>query len=137
MGNEIRNAHERRCPNTREFPEKRVASAVPIRVQHNVAFVVDSWKLKNIWDVKCDDMGSWANQGRKTFKKGKMDDDYNVYRQSYFNANLPSFKKYLVYLANDNGETYRYLFLQYVFTEGETAASTHSISWKQQAKFQS
>ena len=100
----------------REFPEKRVASAVSIRVQHNVAFVVDLWKLKNIWDVKCDDMGSWANQGRKTFKKGKMDDDYNVYRQSYFNANLPSLKKYLVYLANHNGETYRYLFLQYVFT---------------------
>ena len=110
----------------REFPEKRVASAVPIRVQHNVAFVVDSWKLKNIWDVKCDDMGSWANQGRKTFKKGKMDDDYNVYRQSYFNANLPSLKKYLVYLANDNGETYRYLFLQYVFTEGETAVHIQS-----------
>ena len=82
----------------REFPEKRVASAVPIIVQHNVAFVIDSWKLKNIWDVKCDDMGSWANQGRKTFKKGKPDDDYNVYRQSYFNANLPSLKKYLVYV---------------------------------------
>ena len=98
------------------FLKKRVASAVSIRVQHNVAFVVDLWKLKNIWDVKCDDMGSWANQGRKTFKKGKMDDDYNVYRQSYFNANLPSLKKYLVYLANHNGETYRYLFLQYVFT---------------------
>ena len=100
----------------REFPEKRVASAVPIRVQY----------LGNIWDVKCDDMGSWANQGRKTFKKGKMDDDYNVYRQSYFNANLPSLKKYLVYLANDNGETYRYMFLQYVFTEGETAVHIQS-----------
>ena len=54
-----------------------------------------------------------------------MDDDYNVYRQSYFNANLPSLKKYLVYLANDNGETYRYMFLQYVFTEGETAVHIH------------
>ena len=32
----------------REFPEKRIAAAVPIRVQQNVAFVVDSWKLKNI-----------------------------------------------------------------------------------------
>ena len=71
-------------------------------------------------------MGSWANQGRKTFKKGKMDDDYNVYRQSYFNANLPSLKKFLVYLANDSGETYRYLFLQYVFTEGETAVHIQS-----------
>ena len=88
--------------------------------------MVDSWKLKNIWDVKCDDMGSWANQGRKTFKKGKMDNDYNVYRQSYFNANLPSLKKYLVYLTNDNEETYRYLFLQYVFTEGETAVHIQS-----------
>ena len=71
-------------------------------------------------------MGLWANQGRKTFKKGKMDDDYNVYRQSYFNANLPSLKKYLVYLANDNGETYRYMFLPYVFTEGETAVHIQS-----------
>ena len=29
---------------------EELPSAVPVGVQHNVAFVVDSWKLKNVWD---------------------------------------------------------------------------------------
>lgn len=98
-----------------------VATAVPCNVQHNTAFVVDSWKLRDMWDIKCDDMGSWTNQGRKHFKKGSMDDNYDVYRQSYCNANLPSLKKFLVYLKNGSGASFRYMFVQYVFTDGETA----------------
>ena len=59
-----------------------------------------------------------------------MDDDYNVYRQSCFNTNLPSLKKYFVYLANDKGETYRLCFYsmcllkekqQYIFNLAEMA----------------
>ena len=97
-----------------------IARVVPCSIQHNVAFIVDLWKLRDKWDIKCDDMGSWSNQGRKNFKKGTIDDHFNVYRQSYCHGSLTSLKKYLVYLSNNKGDTYRYMFVQYVFTECET-----------------
>ena len=34
-------------------------------------------------NIKCDDMGSWTNQGRKNFKKGILTNHYDTYRQSY------------------------------------------------------
>lgn len=49
--------------------------------------------------------------GVKEFQKG--------YRQSYTHADLPSLKKYLIYLQNDNVQC-RYMFVQYVFMDWET-----------------
>ena len=99
--------------------ESYVATAVPCNIQHNTAFIVDTWSLEDMWDIKCDDMGSWTNQGRKNFKKGTLTNDYDMYRQSYTHADLPSLKKYLIYLQNDDVQC-RYMFVQYVFTDGET-----------------
>ena len=97
--------------------ESQVARAVPCNVQHNLAFIVDSWSLDDLWDIKCDEMGSWTNQGRKHFKTGTMADKYDTYRQSYTHADLPTLKKYLIYLLNAKGDPFRYI--QYVFPEGE------------------
>ncbi|XP_028417142.1 uncharacterized protein LOC114541416 [Dendronephthya gigantea] len=99
--------------------ETRVATTVPCSVQHNSAFIVDSWCLDDPWDVKSDDMGSWTNQGRKRFKNGTIAENYDTYRQSYTHADLTSLKKYLIYLENANS-LYRYMYVQYVFTQGET-----------------
>ena len=44
------------CPENRRF-----ASAFTVSIQHNVVFAVDLCKLNNIWDIKCNNMGSWAN----------------------------------------------------------------------------
>ena len=98
--------------------ESPVATAVPCDIKHNTTFIVDTWSLKDMWDVKCDDMGSWTNQGRKNFKKGTLTNHYDTYRQSYTNATLPSLKKYFIYLQNEDTH-YRYMFVQYVFTAGE------------------
>jgi hypothetical protein len=84
--------------------DRQVATAVPCNVQHNTAFIVDSWSLNDVWDIKSDDMGSWTNQGRKKFKKGSMAEKYDIYWQSFTHGDLPSLKKYLVYLQDENGQ---------------------------------
>ena len=43
--------------------ESFVATAVPCIIQHNTAFIFDTWSLEDMWDIKRDDMGSWTNQG--------------------------------------------------------------------------
>ena len=45
--------------------DSRVATAIPSNVQHNLAFIVDTWCLDAVWDIKSNDMRSWTNQGRK------------------------------------------------------------------------
>ena len=45
----------------------QICSAQPLRVQHNCTFIVDLGKLKDTGDIKCDDLGSWKNNGSKQF----------------------------------------------------------------------
>jgi hypothetical protein len=71
------------------------------------------------WDVKCDDMGSWTNNGRKFQKRVPLNEKYYVYRQLYVNVSLPSLKKLILYLKTEK-EMFRYVFSNYVFSEGET-----------------
>lgn len=102
---------------------QKICSAVPTNISHNTGFIVDTWNLKDVWDVKCDEMGSWINKGRKRQTReslnGKYNPEYNVYRQFYVNASLPALKKSMVYLMTGK-EMFRYVFIQYVFSEGET-----------------
>lgn len=95
---------------------ERVCIAVPMNVSNNVAFVVDTWKLSDVWDCKCDDMGSWINHGRKKMSKKGLTGKYAVYRQFYYNASLPSFKK----------SVYRYIFIQYISNNGEQTVTVKS-----------
>ena len=43
--------------------EGKTCSIVPINVEHNCTFVVDSSKLESPKDVRADDCGSWRNNG--------------------------------------------------------------------------
>lgn len=94
-------------------------SKVPTNVSHNTLFIVDTWKLNDFWDIKCDDMGSWKNNGRKRSKTGVPGMAHDVYRQFYSNSTVPSVKKSLVYLQC-GGNLFRYVAIQYVFSEKET-----------------
>ena len=89
----------RECLKIRD--DSQVERVVPCNVQHNSAFIVDSWGLDDVWDIKCNDMGSWTNEGRKPM--GTMADKYDTYRQSYKPGDLPSLKKSLIYLLNAKG----------------------------------
>ncbi|KAK3726557.1 hypothetical protein QZH41_001960 [Actinostola sp. cb2023] len=107
------------CPIDQEV----LATAPPRHVEHNCIFVVDLSQLANKEDVKCDDLGTWRNNGLKTrcyvvdeegTPKTVDDDDvlpgettYTLKRQYYKNKSSPDLKKYMFSLKddsdNDNG----------------------------------
>ncbi len=64
-----------------EHSQERLCVSQPLNVAHNVSFLVDNSKLKNIEDLKCDDMGAWEHTGspKKSFcvkrdKHGRIKD---------------------------------------------------------------
>ncbi len=62
--------------NCETFVDKsQICSAQPLRVQHNSTFIVDLSHWKDMIDVKCDDLGSWKNNGSKTFSIHLEDED--------------------------------------------------------------
>ncbi len=46
-----------------KFEQTLLCVVPPVNIAHNVTFVVDSTKLNNFDDVKCDSMGSWKHSG--------------------------------------------------------------------------
>ena len=42
---------------------ERLCISQPINIQNNVTFLIDNAKIKNLDDIKCDDMGSWKRTG--------------------------------------------------------------------------
>jgi hypothetical protein len=64
-----------------EHDAERLCVSQPVNVSHNVTFLVDNSKVKDLNDLKCDDMGAWEHNGspRRTFqvrldKLGKVKD---------------------------------------------------------------
>ena len=45
----------------------KITTRVPTCVSKNTAFIVDSTKLSNGEDIRCDDMGAWTYTGSKAF----------------------------------------------------------------------
>jgi hypothetical protein len=56
-------------------PSALVCSHQPLRVEHNVSFIVDLEALKSKSDVKCDDAGSWRNNSNAKFPFTKDGDE--------------------------------------------------------------
>lgn len=54
---------------------ERLCISQPINIQHNVTFLINNAKIKNLDDIKCDDMGWW----RRT---GTPKSIFNVYRNN-------------------------------------------------------
>ena len=90
----------------------KIATRVPTCIS-NTAFVVDSTKLSNGEDIRCDDMGSWIYTGSKTFsyhfdKGGKVhrgDDlenhkEYQLSHQFFKNKSLPSLRMIVLYTVH-------------------------------------
>ncbi len=47
----------------REFESDVLCDIPPHNVAHNVAFLLDTLKMKHIDDIKCDSMGAWKRTG--------------------------------------------------------------------------
>ena len=46
-----------------KIKSQNICQSVPKNVTYNGTFVIDTSHLRNSEDVKCDDMGSWINNG--------------------------------------------------------------------------
>ena len=109
----------------------KIATRVPTCISKNTAFVVDSTKLLNGEDIRCDDMGSWIYTGSKTFsyyldEDGKVHRDsenhkeYQLSRQFFKNKSLPSLRKVIITAQNVISKIANDLcFIQYIFSDGE------------------
>lgn len=62
----------------KDFLNSRVCSTQPLQVQHHRTFIVDINCLKNVKDVKCDDMGVWLNNSCHKFYFTVTKEETNV-----------------------------------------------------------
>ncbi|CAB3977441.1 Hypothetical predicted protein [Paramuricea clavata] len=113
--------------------QAKVATKVPTNVSKNTSFIVDTTKLRNDQDVKCDDLGAWHYTGTKKFGYSLDDagviyreDDfadepqYQLSRQFFKNKSLPSLRKIVVMARNMVSSLPEDLcFVQYIFEDGE------------------
>ena len=116
-----------------EVTSANIAEVVPVNVNKNVSFIIDTLEIDNIEDLKCDELGSWVCMGVKSArfrkksakvrkvseKKRNREDVFKVTSRYYSNGSLPSLKRIIVTGLDFNQQSYRYAFVQYIFTEGE------------------
>ena len=115
----------------------RVATRVPTDIDTNVAFIVDTSKILDKEDMKCDDLGAWLCTGSKKMKylmvpsgkvtkveKREVSDEqcseYIIQRQFFTNKSMPSLRKTIVTAREEESTIMKDLvFIQYIFGEGE------------------
>ena len=116
-----------------EAPSANVSRVVPVNINKNVSFIIDTSAIDHIDDLKCDEMGSWDCVGVKSAhfrkksakvkkvaeKKYHREDVFKLTRRYYSNESLPSLKKIIVTGLDHKQQSYRYALVQYVFTKGE------------------
>ena len=95
-----------------------VATATPRNIAHNWVFVVNLDRLPHQEDVKCDNLGSWRNNGIKnrTYEMNEdgypelldeeeasreATDTYTLRRVYYKNKAAPDLKKYMISLKGN------------------------------------
>ena len=92
-----------------DVDQAKVATKVPTNVSKNTSFIVDTTKLRNYQDVKCDDLGAWHYNGTKKFGYS-LDDTGEIYQedeladnpqyqlscQFFKNKSLPSLRKIII-----------------------------------------
>ena len=82
---------------------RRTCTRVPFSISHNVCFVLDTTKLRCNKDWKCDDMGSWMNNGvhNHILKKSHGDESYEHKVKGIYlkNKSSPDLKKFITFLV--------------------------------------
>ena len=115
----------------------RIATRGPTSVENNTVFAVDTSKLTDKDDVKCDDLGAWDYTGSKSIfyrmdedgkltkvnKKEETDKEVGIFvikRRSYTNLSLKYLRRITMTATETVSTCPKYLvFIQYIFEEGE------------------
>ena len=115
----------------------RIATRGPTSVENNTVFIVDTSKISEKDDLKCDDLGAWECKGsKKSFyykdedgKLGKLAKDklpdeqvgvFVIQRQWYRNSSMNSLQRIII-TARESVSTVPkdLVFIQYIFNNGE------------------
>lgn len=117
-----------------------VCTKHPIQVDSNCTFVVDTSKLRDAGDIKCDDCGAWKQT--KTDSKpvsigfdedglvasvqtgsGNTKKCYTLIRRHYACVSSPDLSRHIASLTDHKGRVKPYQFVQYRFSGAE-----HSVN---------
>jgi hypothetical protein len=96
----------------------KTCSRIPTSISDDVCFLLDTNKLASQQDWKCDDMGSWKNNGvqrhvlptprndEEPFIQNALDDSVqHAVKRIYFkNKSCPDLKKYVSFLEGKKKE---------------------------------
>ena len=115
----------------------RIATRGPTSVENDAVFVVDTSKIPEKDDMKCDDLGAWDCKGSKKLfysmdgdgklaklAKEKLPDDqvgvFVIQRQWYRNLSMDSLQRIII-TARESASTFPkdLVFIQHIFNNGE------------------
>ena len=115
----------------------RIATRGPTSVENNTVFIVDTSKISEKDDLKCDDSGAWECKGSKKsyyykdedgklgkLAKDKLPDEqvgvFVIQRQWYRNSSMNSLQRIII-TPRDSVSTVPkdLVFIQYIFNNGE------------------
>ena len=125
-----------------DCPTDLVCSSHPTHINSNCAFVVDTSKLRDSNDIKCDDCGVWkqtktaTNHLKLTFDEdgtvdfaqstqSKSKKCYTLIRRHYTCKSAPDLSRHISTLINPHGKVEVCQFIQYRFSGSE-----HSVDVK-------
>ena len=125
-----------------DCPADLLCSSHPANISINCAFVVDTSKLRDSNDTKCDDCGVWkqtktaTNHLKLTFDEdgtvnfahntqSKSKKCYTLIRRHYTYKSSPDLSRHISTLINPHGKVEVYQFIQYRFSGSE-----HSVDVK-------
>ncbi len=74
-----------------QYDDEQLCADTPIRIKHNVAFLVQNSAFANKSDIKCDDMGVWHIKGSpKVYFSMTDDNKLEKLESSKMESDLPS-----------------------------------------------
>ena len=108
--------------------DNTTCKAVPTNISHNVCFLLDASNLESQSDWKCDDMGSWKNNGVQRVELVLtpeqdvlpasvcvVEDDFQVHKLKriyYKNNSSPDLKKIVSFLEGNVWQLHWEVFAQ-------------------------
>ena len=134
--NKLRTSSQQTISAILDCPSDLLCSSHPTHISINCAFVVDTSKLRDSNDIKCDDCGVWkqtktaTNHLKVTFDEdgmvksvkttqSKSKKSYTLIRRHYTCKSSPDLSRHISTLTNPHGKVEVYQFVQYRFSGSE------------------
>lgn len=117
--------------NAEQYYKEYIATSNPVRIKHNVRFLVNPDALEDCEDLLSDDLGSWIQtktrkkwydmrydkkaKVKKVVKVGDSSDAFLVCRRPFVNASDKTLHKTIVDVTHPKGKHHNIVFVKYEF----------------------